>query len=402
MPFLTPRHVLVPLATLALVAGLAACRGADTPSTTASSSGPIKIMQIGTFESPNLSLKDAKAGLDAHVQSINAAGGIDGRKIEVTYCNDAYNANTGAACARQAVSDGVVAVVGAASSQAPAELPVLEAAGIPWLAGAGSGGPTEGTSKVSYPITGGTQSMQVGLGRLLANKGGKNIAVIVADAAAAYAAADDIANGAKAGGAQSYRILAPLGAPDFSAVASSALAKTPDAIAVASTATDAPRIIRAVRQAGFKGNIATLANIFKPADQKALGDLADKVFITSSAVPVTNTSIPQVQQFLADMAKYHPEAVTDNGSLGTWTSITFLVEIVKRLGGNVSAAAITGLLDKLDKPIVLGTVPDYAGIPNPPVVQTYPRVPTFKVYVSEAVGGTLKQDGDAIDPLGAK
>jgi branched-chain amino acid transport system substrate-binding protein len=395
------RHVFVPLTVVALAAGLTACRGEDK-APAATDSGPIKIMQIGTFESPNLSLTDAKAGLDAHVQSINAAGGINGRKIEVQFCNDAFNANTGAACARTAVSDGVVAVVGAASSQAPAELPVLEAAGIPWLAGAGSGGPIEGTSAMSYPITGGTQSMQVGMGRLLVNKGAKNVAVIVADAAAAYAAADDIASGAKAGGAESYRILAPLGAPDFSAVASSALAKTPDAVAVASTATDAPRIIKAVRQAGFKGNISTLANIFKPADQKALGDLANNVFVTSSAVPVSSTSVPQVQQFLADMSKYHPEAVTDNGSLGTWTAVTFFVEIVKRLDGQVSASAITGLLNKLDKPIVLGTVPDYAGIPNPPVAVKYPRVPTFKVYVSEATGGTLKQDGDPIEPLATK
>lgn len=212
MPIRSLRHVFVPLAVVALAAGLTACRGEDK-APAATDSGPIKIMQIGTFESPNLSLTDAKAGLDAHVQSINAAGGINGRKIEVQFCNDAFNANTGAACARTAVSDGVVAVVGAASSQAPAALPVLEAAGIPWLAGAGSGGPIEGTSSVSYPITGGTQSMQVGMGRLLANKGGKNIAVIVADAAAAYAAADDIANGAKAGGAQSYRVLAPSARP---------------------------------------------------------------------------------------------------------------------------------------------------------------------------------------------
>jgi branched-chain amino acid transport system substrate-binding protein len=395
------RHALVPVAVVALAASLTACRGQEQ-SADPTDTGPIKIMQIGTFESPNLSLKDAKAGLDAHVQSINDAGGINGRKIEVEFCNDAYNANTGAACARQAISDGVVAVVGPASSQAPAALPILEAAGIPWLGGAGSGGPIEGQSPVSYPITGGTQAMQVGMGRLLANKGAKNVAVIVADAAAAYAAADDIANGAAAGGAESYRILAPLGAPDFSAVASSALAKNPDAVAVASTASDAPRIIRAVRQAGFTGNISTLANIFKPADQKALGELADKVFVTSSAVPVSNTAVPQVKQFLDDMAKYHPEAVTDNGSLGTWSAVTFFVEIVKRIEGPVTAKAITDLLSNLDKPIVLGTVPDYAGIPATPVVANYPRVPTFKVYVSEAKDGTLVQDGDAIDPLGAR
>lgn len=397
------RRALAPVAVLALAVSLGACRDAASDAGAADggdSTAPIKIMQIGTFESPNLSLTDAKAGLDAHVQAINDAGGIDGRKIEVEYCNDAFNPNTGAACARSAVSDGVVAVVGAAGSQAGAALPILEQAGIPWLAGAGSGGPVEGQSPVSYPIHGGTQAMQVGMGRLLADRGATNIAVIVADAAAAYAAAEDIAHGAEAGGADSYRILAPLGAPDFSAVASSALAKHPDAVAVASTATDAPRIIQAVRQAGFKGNISTLANIFRPADQKALGDNADNVFVTSSAVPVTNTDVPEVQEFLDGMKKYHPEAVTDNGSLGTWSAVTFFVEIVKRLDGDVTPKAITDLLDNLDEPIVIGTVPDYNGVADPPLVKEYPRLPSFLAYVSEAKDGTLVQDGDPIDPLG--
>jgi ABC-type branched-subunit amino acid transport system substrate-binding protein len=400
------QRALMTMGALTLAVALAGCR--DDPSADAdsgdggsgSSTAPIKIMQIGTFESPSLSLTDAKAGLDAHVQAINADGGIDGRKIEVSFCNDAFDANTGAACARQAVTDGMVAVVGAASSQAPAELPILEEAGIPWLAGAGSGGPIEGTSKVSYPIHGGTQSMQVAMGRLLADKGATNVAVIVADAAAAYAAADDIKHGAEAGGADSYRILAPLGAADFSAVASSALAKDPDAVAVASTATDAPRIIQAVRQAGFEGNISTLANIFKPADQAALGDAADNVFVTSSLSPVTSTDIPQVQEFLDAMKQYHPEAVTDNGSLGTWTAVTFLAGIVDQIGdGEVTAKAITDKLDDLDGPIELGTVPDYDGIPDPPPVAEYPRVPGFSVYVSQAEDGTLVQDGDPIDPL---
>ncbi len=399
----SPRRALAAFGALALVAALAGCR--DDPTATADpgtgdSKDPIKIMQIGTFESPSLSLTDAKAGLDAHVQAINDAGGLNGREIDVIFCNDAFDANKGAACARQAVTDGVVAVVGAASSQAPAALPILEEAGIPWLAGAGSGGPIEGTSPVSYPIHGGTQSMQVGMGRLLADKGAETVAVIVADAAAAYAAADDIKHGAEAGGASSYRILAPLGAPDFSAVASSALAKDPDAVAVASTATDAPRIIQAVRQAGFTGNISTLANIFKPADQEALGDAADSVFVTSSLSPVTSTDVSQVSEFLEAMEKYHPEAVTDNGSLGTWTAITFLAGIVEQLGDSaVTAESIVDKLNDLDAPIAMGSVPDYEGISDPPAVEDYPRVPHFKVYVSEAKDGTLVQDGDPIDPL---
>lgn len=417
--FMTRRRLVAAAGVISCVMLVSACRSSgsgskssadsSTSATTAVASGgpsapadasPIKIMQIGTFDSAALALTESKAGVDAHVKALNAAGGVDGHQLQITFCNDAYNANTGAACARQAVSDGDVAVVGPASAESPTVIPILAAAGIPWLAGEGAGGPIEATSTDSYPLHGGTQVMEVGMGRLLANKGDKNIVVIIADAAAAYPAGDAIAQGAKAGGAKTNRVLATIGAPDFSAVASSALAHKPNGIAVASTGTDAPRIIKALRQAGYSGDISSLSTIVSNSAIKDLGSGSKNLYLTSSLAPVSDTSIPQVAAFRAGMAKYDPSQELDNSSINGWTAVGFFAGIVDEMGTQaITAKSIVATLGNLTKPISLGTVPDYDGIPSPPPVSEFPRVPAFEVYVAEVVNGVVTAQGAPFNPL---
>jgi ABC-type branched-subunit amino acid transport system substrate-binding protein len=363
---------------------------------------PIKVMQIGTFSSTGLSLADAKSGVQAAVAAINKAGGANGHQITMEYCNDAFDAATGAACARQAVQDKVVAVVGAASAEAPAEMPILQAAGIPWLAGNGSGGPIEQTSPISYPLTGGTQSIEVAMGRLLTTLGDKKISVIVADAAAAYPAGDAVMQGVKLGGGTSSRTLAKIGATDFSAVASAALASKPDGIAIASVPADAPRIALALRQAGYKGDISTLAAIVSDDAIKSLGSNADKLYLVIDAVPTVVTSNPAVAKYAADMKAAGSSSSIDSQSLTGWTAVQFFSALVTDLGSTAaSPASLTALLAHLPAPISLGTVPDYSGVPSPALFTAYPRVPTFAVYVTEILGGktVLYDGGKPFNPL---
>jgi ABC-type branched-subunit amino acid transport system substrate-binding protein len=359
-------------------------------------------MQIGTFSSAGLSLQDAKNGVVAAVAAINKAGGANGHQIDMEYCNDAFDAATGAACARQAVQDKVVAIVGAASAEAPAEMPILQAAGIPWLAGNGSGGPIEQTSPISYPLTGGTQSIEVAMGRILTTLGDKKVSVIVADAAAAYPAGDAVMQGVKLGGGTSSRTLAKIGAADFSAVASAALASKPDGIAIASVPADAPRITLALRQAGFKGDISTLAAIISDAAIKSLGANADKLYLVIDAVPTVVTSNPAVAKYTADMTANSMTSSIDSQSLTGWTAVQFFSALVTDLGTTTATpASLTSLLASLPKPISLGTVPDYAGVPSPALFAAYPRVPTFSVYVTEILGGksVLYNGGAPFNPL---
>lgn len=335
-------------------------------------------MQIGTFASSSLSLADAEAGVKARVAQINASGGINGHKIDMTYCNDNFNSDTAEACARTAVQNGDVAIVGGASGVSPDIFPIIQQAGIPWLAGTGSGGPIEQTSTMSYPLTGGTQSVEVGMGRILTDLGDKNIVVIVADAAAAFPAGDAVKQGLTLGGGTSSRVLATIGAPDFSSVASAALSHHPDGIAVASIPTDAPRIILALRQAGFKGPISTLAGIVSEQAIQSLGTNAANLYLLSDIMPTTYTSNPDIQAFTAGMkADGYSAANIDTLSLGGWNAVNLLQGVVKHIGsGAITSKAIISELAHLPSPITLGTVPPYKGVPSPPLVKAYPRVPT--------------------------
>jgi len=405
-----PMRSKIGLVSLALVASTSClfvgASGAATHKKKVPKPAPIKIMQIGTFQSPGLSLVNAESGVKAHVDYINSHGGVLGHKLVVQYCNDGFDASTAAACASTAVQNHDVAIVGGASAESPAIFPILQAAGIPWLGGTGSGGPIEATSPISYPLTGGTQSVEVGMGRILTDLGDKKVAVIIADAAAAYPAYDAVVQGVtKGGGTAAARVLATIGAPDFSAVASSALASNPTGIAIASVPNDVPRIALALRQAGYKGDISTLAGVMSNTAIQSLGKNAANLYLLTDLVPVSFSNIPAVSGFLAGMkADGYSAPDIDVKSIGGWTAIGFFQQIVRQLGKTpVTSKSIVKLLANLPKPISLGTVADYTGVPNPPLVAQYPRVPTFKVFGSAVQGDGTQvpyNQGKPFDPLG--
>ncbi|GAA2449688.1 ABC transporter substrate-binding protein [Streptomyces mauvecolor] len=103
----------------------------------------------------------------AFARWVNAGGGIDGHELNVITCNE-HNTATGASdCARRAVKEKAVAVVGSYSQYGSAFMPPLEVAGIPYLGGYGISD-QEFTSALSYPVNGGQAALIAGSGRQLA------------------------------------------------------------------------------------------------------------------------------------------------------------------------------------------------------------------------------------------
>jgi ABC-type branched-subunit amino acid transport system substrate-binding protein len=104
----------------------------------------------------------------AYARWTEAQGGIDGHELRVITCNE-ENSPTGAAtCARQAVKEGVAAVVGSYSQHGDDFLAPLEAAGIPFIGGYGIS-EEEFSSYLSYPVNGGQAALLAGNGRQLAD-----------------------------------------------------------------------------------------------------------------------------------------------------------------------------------------------------------------------------------------
>ncbi|MET9602747.1 ABC transporter substrate-binding protein [Streptomyces sp. NPDC006459] len=102
----------------------------------------------------------------AYERWVNSKGGINGYKLRVLTCNE-KNTPTGAAdCARKAVAEKAVAVVGSYSQHGRAFMAPLEAEGIPFIGGYGVSS-EEFQSPLSYPVNGGQSVLIAGTGHQL-------------------------------------------------------------------------------------------------------------------------------------------------------------------------------------------------------------------------------------------
>ncbi|GGJ41139.1 ABC transporter substrate-binding protein [Streptomyces brasiliensis] len=392
------RRLLSALAVSTLTLGsLAACGRSSSGST---AEGPIRIMSIGSFESPVFSTPQIATALRAKIAEINSNGGIDGRKVALETCNDKFDPNEATSCAQRAVSDGFVAVVGGASAFSPQFLPILEAAKIPLVAGSASSGAPELQSKISFPVNAGAPGMSIGNGRLAA-EAGRTTVVIASDNEGSQSGADLAIQGASASGSKMTKVTMKLGAPDVSATVASSLELDPDAVSLQVVTEDALKLVRGFRQAGYEGLITGPGSNFPPASLKALGDFAEGVRMTSRVVPTTSTDIPQVREFLDQMAAEDPKAQTDDLALNAWTGMYLLAKVLK--GHKITdGASVIAAFDDIKEPIVLGTAPDYPGIPAEPDSKQYPRVPVFATVGSTVKHGKIVRDGDFFNPLEGK
>ncbi|MFF9626242.1 ABC transporter substrate-binding protein [Streptomyces griseosporeus] len=154
-------------AAAAACASLAAGCGVIPGATGGSGDDPIKVMTWAPMDTEATNKPGMPAFAQAYERWTNAHGGINGRRLKVLVCNE-HNDLVGAAkCARRAVQEEVVAVVGSYSQYADSFFPPLEGAGIPYIGGYGIT-TAEFTSPLSYPVNGGQPALLAGLGRKLA------------------------------------------------------------------------------------------------------------------------------------------------------------------------------------------------------------------------------------------
>ncbi|MDQ0794707.1 ABC-type branched-subunit amino acid transport system substrate-binding protein [Streptomyces sp. B1I3] len=157
------------LLTCAVTAGALLSGCGVLPGASGDSREPVTVMTWA----PDASGADAvnMAGMPAMARAyaawINERGGIDGHELRVLTCDDNDTPVGASRCARRAVDEDVVAVVGSYSRHGRAFLAPLEAAGIPYIGGYGASA-DEFTSYLSYPVNGGQPALVAGNGKQLA------------------------------------------------------------------------------------------------------------------------------------------------------------------------------------------------------------------------------------------
>ncbi|MFJ8545399.1 ABC transporter substrate-binding protein [Streptomyces sp. NPDC093586] len=152
---------------LVVCASLAAGCGVVPGVTGGSGDDPITVMTWAPSDTDATNKPGMPAFARAYARWINDHGGLGGHRLNVLTCNDHNDSVAAVKCARRAVKEGAVAVVGSYSQHADSFFPVLEGAGIPYIGGYGITN-AEFTSPLSYPVNGGQPTLLAGLGSALA------------------------------------------------------------------------------------------------------------------------------------------------------------------------------------------------------------------------------------------
>jgi branched-chain amino acid transport system substrate-binding protein len=96
----------------------------------------LAVIKLGIIAPENtavFNLPESVAGVTAGINAINASGGIAGHHVDEIYCNDEGDPNQTTACAREMISQKVLAVVGGGASYGNLISPILLKAHIPWI-----------------------------------------------------------------------------------------------------------------------------------------------------------------------------------------------------------------------------------------------------------------------------
>jgi hypothetical protein len=157
------------MTTAAVAAGASLVTGCGVfPGGSGGSREPVKVMTFAPEETRATNMPGMPAMAKAYARWTKAHGGLDGHELRIISCNEQNTSTGAAACARRAVKEGVVAVVGSYSQHGEAFMAPLEAAGIPFIGGYGIS-EEEFTSYLSYPVNGGQAALLAGNGQQLAD-----------------------------------------------------------------------------------------------------------------------------------------------------------------------------------------------------------------------------------------
>jgi ABC-type branched-subunit amino acid transport system substrate-binding protein len=363
---------------------------------------PIKVMVTGTFDAFGADYSQIPDAAQAAADAVAAAGGVNGSPVELIVCNQ-ENENDAADCARQAVDEDVVATVGTFSQFSPSMLPILEEAGIPQVA------PylidfADYTSAINFPVMGGLLTTTAGMGAQLADAGAETINVSYLDIEQAALGVDLLEIGSDPRGASVVsETPVPSGTTDFSPQAASATTDDPAGIAILLGTDDTPGFLRALRQTGYEGDLATSTSSVTSAQLEELGDEAEGLLLPSNFKPPTLTDDPAVQQYNDELEQYAPGTVADDTSQNSWLGIHLLADVLAGVQGKINAATVTDALENAGT-VQLGLTPplDFAQGTEVPALAPGLELRVFNtsvVYTTVEDGQLVATTGKFVDVL---
>lgn len=386
-------------------AGLTGCGAEESP---AGKAGDVLSLRAITAEGSGLTnYPDVNAGAQAAVEAINAAGGVDGRMIEYSFCDTRGDANQAMVCAREAVEDGVDAIVGRVDIFTTQSTPILEAAGIPDI-GAVPIAEIDYQSPVSYPLHAGNYGTFAAAPHAFRAAGKQRMVVVAVDFAATLAQAEMVAEVAEAAGIDNAGIIKvpAQGVTDYAPYAQQIKDHGADAALVLLGPQGLQSLFKAVETLGVRTQLAGTVFSFGESEARAVGSAADDIWVISPFGSPRDTDQEGIEQFDADLAAAgiaeDDLALRRSAGLNAWLAVHAAAEVARGIEGEVTAAAMTEALQEARDVDVAGVLTWNPADLGSADLGAFPRFPASDYQVLTFQDGRLvATDLETItDPLG--
>lgn len=365
----------------------------DAPAAEQPPGEPIVLAQWGPGESLGAGT-EMYAAAEAAVQTINAEGGIEdpaggeNRPLELVTCEIPADQQPefSQRCARDAIEAEVAAITGKYFGDEGGTQAVLDE-GIP-VVSILPNTTADYTHELAFPMSGGAATMGVALAAALQDAGVTTVAAALADTPSAreipQVMGRILENGEDDMVEPVYYPLDP--AADVSSFAAQITDQDPDGVAVVHTPDGTVRMIRALRDAGYEGEIAVAGFNLLPPQIETLGDRADGIIVASSYAAATSTSDEAIEEFNTAMDEYAPDAERSELAVGAFVSVRVIADALEQ-AETLDSAGVAAALQGLE--VDNGAAPPYVlgeqGIELVPL----PRVPRDTVQFQVVEGGEV-------------
>jgi ABC-type branched-subunit amino acid transport system substrate-binding protein len=310
---------------------------------------PIKIMMLATTSSPAFSFPELPAAAAAATAALNASGGIHGHPVQIINCNDQYDPNVAASCARQAVSDHVAAVLAGFTEYATTVTPILAPANIVFF-GNFAGPPVDYTSPIAYPL-GSPVVSALGVMQHLISDGCKRMGFGTAPSPTGTALYNLAVTLAKTDHATiTSDVTIPDQNPDFSTVAAQLAANGAQCAFANLLPTDVVTYLTAMHQVAPSLPLGGPNAGIIPAT--GVTSIYNGLYVGSSNLLPSSTSNADVRLYVNQLKKYSPGAAMTSNSLRTWGAAEILFNAMKTIKGTVNAKSVLKAVRSITKPSV--------------------------------------------------
>ncbi|MCG2585744.1 ABC transporter substrate-binding protein [Massilia sp. TS11] len=312
------------------------------------SASSIKIGMANALSGPAAGLGlQLRAGAQAYLDKVNAAGGVHGRRIELISVDDAYDPRQAAQATQQLIQqDKVFALFGYVGTPTSAvAVPLAQQAGVPYLF------PFTGADMFRTPVipmvyhlrASYADEMEALVGQL-AKGGARRFALFIQDDAFGASGKGAALN------ALAKRKLRPVletryrrNTVDVDAGLAELVHSQADAVLFVGTYRPLANLLKKARTAGLQAPFATLSFVGTSELIKHAGGAAEGLLI-SQVMPAPDEAGEAFQrQYHADV----PAPARNYGSIEGYADAVVLVEALRRCGRELSRSCLLQTLDSL-------------------------------------------------------